>query len=43
MTDNRPSTQMPKWLIYGIAAKIALVVLVTGAVLWYAGVFGSFP
>lgn len=37
---NDPRTAMPKWLVYGLIAKGALVVAVTIGVLWYAGVFG---
>lgn len=40
MTDRNPQTQMPKWLLYGIVAKGAVVLLITIAVLWYAGLFG---
>ncbi len=40
MTGDKPATQMPKWLIYGFAAKIVLVVSITAGVLWYAGIFG---
>ena len=40
MTERNPNTQMPKWLLYGLIAKGAVVVAITVAVLWYAGVFG---
>lgn len=39
MTENRPATAMPKWLLYGLVAKGVIVVLITVGVLWYAGVF----
>lgn len=35
-TDRQ--TRMPKWLLYGLIAKGVIVVLVTVAVLFYAGV-----
>lgn len=38
--EQRRATQMPKWLLYGLVAKGVLVVVITVAVLWYAGVFG---
>jgi hypothetical protein len=31
---------MPKWLLYGLAAKAVLVVGIVVTVLWYAGIFG---
>ena len=33
------TTQIPRWLVYGFLAKGILVVVVTIAVLYYAGVF----
>ena len=39
MTERRPQTQMPKWLLYGLIAKGVLVVAIVVAVLYYAGVF----
>lgn len=38
MTQN--PNAMPKWLVYGLVAKGVLVVAITLAVLWYAGVIG---
>lgn len=38
--QQRRATQMPKWLFYGLIAKGVLVVAITVAVLYYAGVFG---
>ncbi len=35
-----PDAGLPKWLIYGFAAKMALVVAITVGVMWWAGVFG---
>ena len=41
MTEHRkPETGVPKWLIYGFAAKLVLVVAITVGVMWWAGVFG---
>ena len=38
---ERPSpAQMPKWLLYGIIAKLAAIVVIVVIVLWYAGIFG---
>ena len=31
---------LPKWLIYGFAIKLVLVVAITVGVMWWAGVFG---
>lgn len=31
---------IPKWLLYGLVAKAVIVIVITGAVLWYAGIFG---
>ncbi len=43
-TPERPApraeTGMPKWLIYGFAIKLVLVVAITVGVMWWAGVFG---
>ena len=36
---NNRQTQMPRWLFWGLVAKGAIVVLITAAVLWYAGIF----
>ncbi|WP_280949977.1 hypothetical protein [Zhengella mangrovi] len=38
--QQKQASQMPKWLFYGLIAKGVLVVVITAAVLWYAGVFG---
>ncbi len=35
-----PQAGLPKWLIYGFAAKLVLVVAITIGVMWWAGVFG---
>ena len=35
-----PQAAMPKWLVYGFAIKLALVVAITVGVMWWAGVFG---
>lgn len=40
MNAPKPQTGMPKWLLYGLIAKGVIVVLITLAVLWYAGLFG---
>ena len=41
MTEQRkPEAGMPKWLIYGFAVKLMLVVAITVGVMWWAGVFG---
>ena len=37
--QRKNTTQMPRWLVYGFLAKGILVVVVTIAVLYYAGVF----
>ena len=39
MAERNPQTQMPRWLLYGLIGKGVLVVVVTLAVLYYAGVF----
>lgn len=39
MAERNPQTQMPKWLLYGLIGKGVLVIVVTLAVLYYAGVF----
>ena len=39
MAERNPQTQMPKWLLYGLIGKGILVVVITVAVLYYAGVF----
>ena len=39
MNDEKrtpPQNGMPRWLIYGIAAKLALVIVITLAIVWYA-------
>ncbi len=36
---SNPQTKMPKWLLYGLIAKGAIVVLITITVLFYAGIF----
>ena len=38
MTQKKPQTGMPKWLLYGLLAKGVIVVLVIAGVLLYAGV-----
>lgn len=41
MTTRKPqasATAMPKWLVYGIVAKIIIVIAITAAVLFYAGI-----
>ncbi len=40
--DNKQYSQagMPKWLIYTLVSKGVIVVLITVAVLWYAGIIG---
>lgn len=32
-----PATGLPRWLVIGFVIKLLLVVMVTGAVLWWAG------
>jgi amino acid transporter len=32
MSERKPGTEMPKWLLYGLIGKGALVVVVTVAV-----------
>ena len=32
MSERKPGTEMPKWLLYGLIGKGALVVVLTGAV-----------
>ncbi len=39
MNQPNPNMKMPKWLVYGLIGKGVLVVIITVAVLWYAGVF----
>ena len=39
MNQPNPNMKMPKWLLYGLVAKGVIVVIITVAVLWYAGVF----
>ena len=39
MNAPNPNMKMPKWLFYGLIAKGVLVVVITVAVLWWAGVF----
>jgi len=38
--EPNPNAGMPKWLIYGFAVKLVLVVAITVGVMWWAGVFG---
>jgi hypothetical protein len=38
VADQNQQTQMPKWLLYGLAVKAALIIVVV-LLLWYAGVF----
>jgi hypothetical protein len=41
MSDKKyPQAGMPKWLIYTLVAKGVIVILITVAVLWYAGIIG---
>ena len=35
MSEKNPNTQIPKWLLYGLIANGALVVLVTAGVVAY--------
>ncbi len=35
MTTQDPRTKMPTWLLYGLIAKGALIVIVIGAVMTY--------
>lgn len=35
MSEKNPNTQIPNWLLYGLIAKGALVVLVTAGVVAY--------
>jgi len=35
MSEKNPNTQITKWLLYGLIAKGALVVLVTAGVVAY--------
>ena len=37
--EQKAAAGMPKWLLYGLIGKGVIVVLITAAVLWYAGVF----
>lgn len=32
----RPAAGMPRWLVWGIAAKLVLVLAITLAIVWYA-------
>lgn len=35
MTEPRPGTQMPKWLLYGLIAKgVLIVIVVAGVIAW---------
>ena len=38
--QQKKATAIPKWLLYGLIAKGFIVVVITIAVMWYAGVFG---
>lgn len=38
--NQYPQAGMPKWLIYTLISKGVVVVLITVAVLWYAGIIG---
>lgn len=38
--QQKKATAIPKWLLYGLIAKGIIVVVITIAVMWYAGVFG---
>ncbi|RCW27634.1 hypothetical protein DFR48_102118 [Ciceribacter lividus] len=35
MTEKKPGTEMPKWLLYGLIGKGVLVLVVTVAVVAY--------
>lgn len=35
MTEKKPGTEMPKWLLYGLIGKGVLVLAVTVAVVTY--------
>ncbi len=35
MTEKKPGTEMPKWLLYGLIGKGVLVLVVTAAVVAY--------
>ena len=35
MTEKKPNTQMPKWLLYGLIGKGLLVALITVGVVAY--------
>lgn len=35
MNDKKPEIGMPKWLLYGLIAKGALIVLVVAGILLY--------
>jgi len=37
-TRQAQANQMPRWLVYGLAAKLVLVVAIVVAVLGYAGI-----
>ncbi len=37
--EQKAATQIPKWLIYGLVLKGAVVIAITLGVLYYAGVF----
>ncbi len=39
-TNPQANAGLPKWLIYGFAAKLSLVVAITLGVMWWSGVFG---
>ena len=39
MSERKPGTEMPKWLLYGLIGKGVLVVVIVLAVLYYAGIF----
>jgi hypothetical protein len=38
--QQKKATAIPKWLLYGLIAKGIIVVVITIAVMWVAGVFG---
>ncbi len=35
MTEKKPGTEMPKWLLYGLIGKGVLVLVITVAVVAY--------
>lgn len=41
MTQQKPGSEgkLPKWFVYGLAAKMAFLAAVVLFVLWWAGIF----